>query len=121
MLRHNFLSYSGKIIISLVLEVIYFPIWWYGAGFVRLIKNVWHFFCARERGLGFLIWLKNILVPMYGQYDFMGRVISFIIRLFQIIVRGLVLFFWGVVCLFGLLVWAIFPVFLFLALVFQIL
>lgn len=121
MWRHNFLSYSGKIIVSLILEIIYFPVWWYSAGLFRLLKNVWRFFKNRESSLGFLIWLKHIFVPMYGQYDFMGRLISFFIRLVQIIVRGIVLLFWGILCLFVIILWALIPILLFLTLIYQIL
>ena len=121
MWKHNFLSYSGQIIISLILEIVYFPIWWYSAGFFRFLKNVWRFFRGRERDLGFLIWFKNIFVPMYGQYDFMGRVISFMIRSVQIIFRGLILAFWGLISLVMVLVWIAAPVLLVLALGFQIL
>jgi hypothetical protein len=121
MLRHNFFSYSGKIIISLILELLYFPIWWYGAGFFRVLKNMGLFFRNREQSLGFLIWLKNIFVPMYGQYDWSGRLISFCIRLIQVIFRGIILLFWGAVCLVLITAWLVLPILLILALFFQIL
>lgn len=121
MLRHNFLSYSGKIIISLILEIVYFPIWWYSVGFFRIAKNIWRFFLGREKALGFSIWLKNIFVPMYGQYDWAGRLISFFIRLIQIAFRGIVLFFWGLISLFLVFGWLALPILLVIALAFQIL
>lgn len=121
MFRHNFLSYSGKIIISLILEIVYFPVWWYSVGFFRIAKNIWRFFRGRNQALGFSIWLKNIFVPMYGQYDWAGRLISFFIRLIQIIFRGSILLFWGVICFFLVVGWLILPIFLVLALAFQIL
>lgn len=121
MWKHNFLSYSGQIIISLILEVVYFPVWWYSVGLLRLLKNTWRFFCSRERDLGFLIWLKNIFVPMYGQYDFMGRIISFVMRLVQIIARGFILLCWGLISLAIIILWVVSPVLLILALGFQIL
>jgi len=121
MLQHNFLSYSGKIIISLILEIVYFPIWWYSVGFLRFLKDVGNFFIGREKSLGFFIWLKNIFVPMYGQYDWTGRLISFFIRLVQIIFRGLLLLFWLLICLFVLLFWLALPAVLVLLLLFQVL
>jgi len=121
MLNHNFFSYSGKIVISLILEILYFPIWWYGEGFFKTFKNISRFFRNREQSLGFLVWLKNIFVPMYGQSDWSGRLISFFIRLVQIIFRGLVLLFWGGVCISLIVMWLALPVFLVLALFFQIL
>ena len=119
--QHNFLTYSGKIIVSLVLELIYFPIWWYSVRFLRFFKNIRLFLIQREKSLGFLIWAKNILVPMYGQYDLAGRVISFFMRLVQIIARGFILLLWASLCFLALLLWLILPVALVYALLLQIL
>lgn len=121
MLQHNFLTYGGKIIISLILEIIYFPLWWYGVGFGRAVKNIWHFWRDQERLLGFLVWAKNIFVPMYGQYDWAGRLISFLVRLVQIIFRGFVLLIWLILCLVAAIFWLALPPLLLLALIFQIL
>jgi hypothetical protein len=121
MLQHNFLTYGGKIIISLILEILYFPIWWYSVGFYRLLKNVWDFWRNQEKSLGFLIWAKNIFVPMYGQSDWAGRLISFLVRLVQIIFRGFVLLLWLLVCLVVVILWLALPLLLIFALIFQLL
>lgn len=120
MLNHNFLTYTGKIIFQIIGEILYFPIWWYSVGFVRAIKNVFRFLRAREASLGFSIWLKNIFVPMYGQRDIASRIISFVMRLVQIIFRGIALLFWLILILAALVVWLAFPILLFLGLVFQL-
>lgn len=121
MIQHNFLTYSGKIIISLVLEVIYFPIWWYSIGFLRCLKNVYKFLRAREQSLAFSVWAKNIFVPMYGQSDWAGRFISFFVRLVQVIFRGIGLIFWIIISLLAVVFWLTIPLLLTLALFFQIL
>lgn len=121
MLQHNFLTYSGKIIVSLILEIIYFPVWWYSVGFYRLIINSWNFLRGQERALGFMVWAKNIFVPMYGQTDWAGRLISFIVRLVQIIARGFVMLILLIICLLVLIFWLALPLILLLALFFQIL
>jgi len=120
MFRHNFLTYGGQIIIKTFLEIAYFPIWWYSVGLVETAKKLWAFLFNQEKALGFRIWCKNILVPMYGQYDWAGRLISFFIRLIQIIFRGLVLVFWFLIALVGFSLWIVVPIFLFIALMFQI-
>lgn len=120
MFQHNFLTYSGKIIVSLFLEIIYFPVWWYSVGFFRFFRNVRLFLRKRERSLGFLVWAKNIFVPMYGQSDFAGRLISFFMRLVQIIARGFILLLWIIFCLFSLVIWLALPISLVVALFFQI-
>ncbi len=120
MFQHNFLTYSGKIIVSLFLEIIYFPVWWYSVGFFRFFRNVRLFLRKRERSLGFLVWAKNIFVPMYGQSDFAGRLISFFMRLVQIIARGFILLLWIIFCLLSLVIWLALPISLVVALFFQI-
>ena len=121
MLQHNFLTYSGKIIVSIILEIVYFPIWWYSVGFYRLLKNTWNLFRNQEKSLGFLVWAKNILVPMYGQTDWDGRLISFLVRLVQVIGRGLVLTIWLIICLAIIIFWLALPLFLLFTLIFQVL
>lgn len=112
MVSHNFFSVSGKIVFAMAADVLYFPLWWYGAGLIRLIKGLSRFWRDQERVLGFSIWLKNIFVPMYGQRDIGGRVISFVMRLVQIIVRGAVLIFWLLVLLVILILWLALPIIL---------
>jgi hypothetical protein len=121
MFSHNFLTYSGKIIAQILGEILYFPIWWYSIGFIRRIKVSWSFLRDREISLGFSVWAKNIFVPMYGQRDFAGRLISFLVRLVQIIARGLVLFLWLIIVLLGLIFWLALPILLLIALAFQFL
>lgn len=120
MFQHNFLTYSGKIILRIIIDVFYFPIWWYSVGLARLLKNIWNFLRNQEQSLGFFIWLKNIFTPMYGQRDWSGRLISFFIRLVQIIFRGLVLLVWIFLLLALIIIWLIGPLLLVLALAWQI-
>jgi hypothetical protein len=120
MINHNFLTYPLKIILQIIGEILYFPVWWYSVGFIRTAKKAFRFWEAQEESLGFSIWVKNIFVPMYGQHDAASRIISFFMRLIQIIFRGLILLFWfGLVLLF-LLFWLAFPILLFLGLAFQL-
>lgn len=120
MFQHNFFTYSGKIFLKIIGDILYFPVWWYSVGFIRLLKGVWRFLLGQEQSLGFFIWLKNIFVPMYGQRDWAGRLISFFIRLVQIIFRGLALLIWIAVLLVVIAVWLLGPILLVLALVWQI-
>ena len=120
MFQHNFFTYSGKIILKILGDIFYFPIWWYSVGLARQLKNVWIFLHNQEQGLGFYIWLKNIFVPMYGQRDWAGRLISFLVRSIQIIFRGLALLIWVILALVYIFIWLLGPVFLILALAWQI-
>ena len=101
-------------------KILYFPVWWYTIGFFKRIKKSIKNIKDKEKSLGLSVWLKNIFVPMYGQTDFSGRIISFFIRLFQIIFRSFILFFWIVVGLITVILWLAIPVMIVLALIFQI-
>jgi len=98
--------------LDLVLDLLYWPIWWYSRGLLNMAK-----FCGREiaeqqEKLGLMIWVKNIFTPMYGQYDIEGRIISFFVRLSQIIVRLVLLMVWGFFVFLMLVIWLILPVFI---------
>jgi hypothetical protein len=120
MFKHNFLTYSSQIILKILAEILYFPIWWYSFGFIETIQKGWKFWLEREKSLGFRIWVKNIFVPMYGQNDWAGRLISFFIRLVQIVFRAVVLLFWLAIYITTILIWLSFPILLFIALFFQL-
>lgn len=85
---YNFLTHLGKVLWQVVWDFIYFPLWWYSAGLLRIIKKIRNFYRHQEESLALSIWLRNIFTPMYGQHDFAGRLISFIIRFVQVIFRG---------------------------------
>jgi len=117
---HNFLTYSVQIISQILGEILYFPVWWYSAGLLRLSRALWRLLKAWSASLGFWVWLKNIFVPMYGQRDFASRIISFVMRFFQIIIRGLALLFLSLILLVVLVFWLTLPILLILALAYQL-
>lgn len=91
-------------------DFFYFPIWWYTRGALRSAQ--WCFGLLEwgnlELALG--VWLRNIFVPMYGQYDWQGRIISFVMRVVQIIFRGWLLLIWLMVCVLLFFVWLVLPI-----------
>ncbi len=119
--KSNFLIFAPKVIISFLGNILFFPIWWYSLGFIMFTKRIISFWREEQKSLGFFIWLKNIFVPMYRQYDFVGRIISFFMRLVQIIFRGLVLCFWLIIGILLMFVWLALPLLLIIATVFQFL
>ena len=90
-MEHNSITYFGKILARVIWDFLYFPIWWYSAGLLKTLRGVGNFYRNQEASLSFLVWLKNIFVPMYGQQDFAGRAISFVVRLVQVICRGAIM------------------------------
>jgi hypothetical protein len=106
---------AGKIFLIVLIDeiktILYFPIWWYSQGLVEMLKRAEGFIISFEQGLGFWIWVKNLFVPMFGQRDFSGRIISFFLRLFQIFVKGLILICVIVIVIVIVIVWLILPIF----------
>lgn len=81
--------YFGQIVLGLARDLALFPLWWYTRGFLELAKTVNSFWADSLRGLNLVVWLKNIFVPMYGQRDLTGILISIGMRIVQIIFRSL--------------------------------
>ena len=67
--------------------------------------------------MGVLLWLKNLFVPMFGQHDWQGRLVSFLIRLVQLIARGIAFVVLVIFLTVALALWATGPLVLFLGLV----
>lgn len=57
-----------------------------------------------------LLWLKNLFVPMFGQTDLQGRIVSVFIRIVNVIFRTIFLAGWSVVVLSLLLAWLAAPI-----------
>ena len=100
------LKYVGK---DLIGDFLYWPIWWYSKGLLNTIKLSLHSIKNQQEALGVNIWIKNIFTPMYGQYDWEGRLISFIIRLIQIIFRAILLVIWTILSLIPIVIWIVLP------------
>lgn len=108
-----YLVIFGRLALEAFFDVLYFPVWWYTGG----LKHA-GFWCYKllKKGNGRLapgLWLQNILVPMFGQFDWQGRIISFFMRLAQVIGRSIALFFWLLLCLVLFAAWCFIPVIIF--------
>jgi len=119
MLTNNFALYGGKIFFDLIKEILYFPLWWYSRGLIQIFIRLKNFLVYKQRMLCIIIWIKNIFRPMYGQYDLPGQIISFFVRLFQIIARSLIFLFWFIICLLALFFWLILPILVIYEIIFQ--
>ncbi|MFH0856875.1 MAG: hypothetical protein V1860_03190 [bacterium] len=106
------LKESAKyIFLDIIGDIFYFPLWWYTRGAKKAF-----IFCANgikdvEKYLALSVWMKNIFTPMFGQYDWQGRIISFFMRLFQIIFRSLFLLIWAILYTILFLMWLALPIF----------
>jgi hypothetical protein len=102
-------TFSG-IFLDLIKDVFFFPFWWYSFGLIKMVKRLVVFVVDKEKSLALGVWLKNIFVPMYGQRDIQGAIISFFIRLVQIIFRAVFLIFWTAVALAAFWLWVLAPI-----------
>ena len=97
------------IVRDLIGELLYWPVWWYTRGLFNVLKFWAREIKDQEQRLGLRIWVKNIFTPMFGQYDWEGRLISFFMRVIQIIVRSIALFIWSVMVSFFVVLWVTLP------------
>ena len=76
---------------TVIKQIIFWPLWWYSAGFWVVLKSTGIKIVRSWKGLALDIWIKNIFRPMYGQYDAASRIISFFMRLVQIVFRFIIM------------------------------
>ena len=80
---------SGNIMLEAVLDIVRFPLWWYSSGLLRTLRFAKEMIIGYERSLAVGIWVKNMFVPMFGQYDWQSRIISVFMRFVNVIGRGI--------------------------------
>jgi len=112
--------YALKNLSFVVKEIFYFPLWWYTRGLWNLILKIKDFLADREKGLALRIWIENIFVPMFGQRDWVSRLISFFMRVFQIIIRSIALLIWFLISLAVFLFYLSLPIVVIYQIIFQL-
>ncbi len=70
------------------------PFFWYSRGLIDAAKWCRRFWLEGWNRFGLGVWVKNLFVPMYGQNDITGRLISFFMRLVEIIGRFIIMIVW---------------------------
>ncbi len=100
-----------RMIIEFALDVVYFPLWWYTDGLKRVAVGCWHWIEDGNDHFAPGLWLKNMFVPMFGQYDWQGRLMSLFMRFVNVVGRSVALGIWVVIIALLFLLWVIFPVF----------
>lgn len=66
---------------------LWFPVWWYTVGLKKLALRFWRDLRYRVASYGLKIWIKNFFVPMYGQHDWTGRLVSLWMRFIVLVGR----------------------------------
>lgn len=105
-----FLAFQ-RILFQLLLDIVYFPLWWYTRGFGKVVIGIYHSLEDANASFAPGLWLRNIFTPMYGQRDIEGRLMSVFMRIVNIIGRTIALLIWAFVLWIALLLWLFLPVF----------
>lgn len=113
------MSFLRILLVDIILDILYFPLWWYSKGLVLAVRWMMREVHDAENFMGLGIWIKNIFRPMFGQYDFGSRIISFFMRFFQIILRSVILLCFTVFYFALFVVYLILPVVVFYGAVFH--
>ena len=109
-----------RLLLEALLDIFYFPIWWYSKGALHALRWCFNLLKLGNENLAPGLWLANLFVPMFGQYDLQGRIVSFFMRLVQIIARSIGLVLWLIVCLAFFSAWLALPVLVFYWLIYAI-
>ncbi len=106
------LSSIKYVLIDLIGDVVRFPFWWYSTGAKKAAVFCWQKVKNIEESLALKVWATNIFKPMFGQYDWQGKIISFFVRLIQIIVRSIIMLLVLLFFIILFLIWLALPVFI---------
>lgn len=104
-------EFSKFILSETVGSVLHFPLWWYSDGLNLLIKWMLRELAYRWKAYSFVIWMQNMFVPMYGQYDWSGRMVSFIMRFLVLVGRAIGILIEAIAYVFLLFVYVLAPPF----------
>lgn len=98
-----------RITLEFIIDLFYFPIWWYTKGARRSLLFCIYLFQDGNVYLAPGLWFKNIFVPMFGQTDWQGRLMSVFMRMVNVISRSIGLFIWFFAMVILFFVWLFLP------------
>jgi hypothetical protein len=101
----------------IVLDTLYFPVWWYTRGFWNVIKWAGESLKDVERMAALRIWLKAMFKPMFQDYTREGRIVSFFMRVILLIFKLLMVGVWALILLSLVCLWLGLPVVLMILIV----
>lgn len=97
------------VFIDLVGSVAWFPVWWYTTGLTKVVRSSRDAIRYRAKSYGLRIWIRNFFVPMYGQYDITGKLVSVFMRFVVLVGRLIALAVESVIYAVGVLAWIVAP------------
>lgn len=110
--QHIVLSSTRFLLLDIVGDVLLFPVWWYTKGLADLATRMSQALLDFLDELNIGILAKSLFKPMYGDYSWSGRLISFPVRCVHL---GALLFaamLWAIILFGFLLFWVLLPLFI---------
>jgi hypothetical protein len=95
--------------VDLLGSVVWFPFWWYTKGLSMVGAHALNALRYRAQSYAFVLWLKNFFTPMYGQHDWVGRLVSVFMRLVVFIGRLVAFVVEALIYGVGLILWMLAP------------
>ncbi len=90
-------------------SVISFPVWWYTQGIADVARWLGARLAYRLRQASLRLWMSSLLLPMFGQWDWVGRLISIVMRVLILFARLLTFAIALIVAAAALLLWIVIP------------
>ena len=79
---------TGQLILEFLLDVIRFPYWWYSGGFKLVFNFCRQGFRAVAWRVSLGLFARYLFTPMYGDYTYSGRLLSFVVRLVLLLTKS---------------------------------
>ena len=106
--------------IDFATSLVKWPLWWYSSGLVLIGGKLFGSVKSLAKTVALGVWMRNIFTPMFGQNDWQSRIISFFMRIFQIIFKLIKLFFWSILMIGLYILYLVLPIFAVFGLAFQV-
>lgn len=97
------------LVVDLLGSIVWFPVWWYTKGLSLVASKAAAAMKYRSQAYAFRIWMRNFFVPMYGQSDIWGRIISVFMRFVVLVGRSIALAVEALVYAVGIIAWLLAP------------
>lgn len=97
------------VFVDVIGSILWFPVWWYTTGFLWVASAALRALRYRAQAYAFVVWIRNFFVPMYGQYDWEGRIISVFMRTVVLVGRLIAFAVEAVIYAAGILAWCVVP------------
>lgn len=79
----------GDLVFEFFFDLLRFPWWWYSGGLKLVAAKCWRAFNATRARVSLGLFARYLFKPMYQDYTWQGRMISFFMRLVLLIVKTL--------------------------------